>query len=166
MLNYSDPRRRSQLELQAIVREAEYLNKLPSHLMLRLNLAGTLKEYPAEALILAEGSEIEELHLIMQGMVAVGLYQEVDPALWLYVSGPGTLVDTCALLDPPISPVSIRALTDVEALAIPRAVFMEVMQEEPAVGYEILRNLSSRLSLISHVILKEFHQGPTGPSLN
>ena len=166
MLNYSDPHRNSQRELQTIVREAEYLNKLPAHQLLRLNLAGTVTEFPRESLLLEEGSEITELDLILQGMVAVGLYQEVDPALWLYVSGPGTMVDMCALLDPPVSPVSIRALTDVEVLAIPRAVFLEVMQEEPAMGCEILRSLCSRLSLITNVILKEFSQKPAGPSRN
>ena len=166
MLDSSDPRRRTQLDIQAIEPEALYLNKLPPHQVLRLNSAGTVKEFPGESQILTEGSEIEELYLILQGMVSVGLYQNVNPALWLYFSGPGTLVDMCALLDPPISPVSIRALTDVRALVIPRADFLEVIQEEPTVGYEIARNLSSRLALIAHVVLKEFCQSPPEPSIN
>jgi len=154
------------MDLQSIAREAQYLNKIRSHQVLRLNLAGAVTEFPAESVILTEGTQIDEVYLILRGMVTVGLYQGIDPALWLYVSGPGTVVDMCALLEPPVSPVSIRALTDVEALAIPRAEFVEVVQEEPAVGYEILRNLCSRLSLITLVTLKEFSQGSSGPSRN
>ena len=98
-------------------------------------------------------------------MVTVGLYGNVNPALWLYVSGPGIIVDTCALLEPPVSPVSICALTDVDVLAIPRETFAGLVQQT-AVGYEILRNLSARLALINQVALKELSQEYPGPSRN
>ena len=55
MLDSSDPRRRTQLDLQAIEPEALYLNKLPPHQVLRLNAAGTLKEFPGESQILEAG---------------------------------------------------------------------------------------------------------------
>lgn len=155
-----------QENLQAITREAQYLNKLPYDKVLRLNLAGSAKEFPGQSEILAEGSEILEVYLILQGMVTVGLYHEISPSLSLYVAGPGAVVDMCALLEPPVSPVSIYALTDVHALAIPRATFVEVLEDEPALGYEILKHLCTRLSLITRVTLKEFSEGCSGPSRN
>ena len=128
--------------------------------------AGTVKEFPREAVMLDEGAEIEEVYLILRGMVSVSLYPSVNPALWLYVAGPGTLVDVSALLDPPISPVSIRALWDIEVLAIPRDAFADLMKEEASVGYEILQNHCNRLALINRVALKQLAQEFPGPSLN
>ena len=166
MLDHSSSRRASQWDLQAIAQEAPYLRKLPPHQTLRLVLAGTVTQFAGQTVILREGTEMEEVYLVLRGMVTVGLYQAANPALWLYVSGPGTVVDMCVLMDPPVSPVSIRALSDVEALAIPREAFVEVMSEETDVGYEILKNYCSRLSLINQVTLKEFSQESPGPSLN
>ena len=154
------------MDIQSIVRDAQCLDRLPPQEMLNLTMAGTVKEFPCESVLLSEGSEIEEVYLILRGLVSVGLYEGINPALWLYISGPKTLVDTCALLDPPVSPVTIRALTDVEILAIPRVAFVKVMQTHTDVGYELLQNLCSRLSLITRITLKEFIQGSPGPSLN
>ena len=154
------------MDLQAVAREGKYLNKLPPHQMLRLTMEGTVMEFPGQSLILSDGAQIEEVYLILHGMVTVSLHQGTSPSMWLYFSGPGTVVDMCALLDPPVSPVSIYALTDVEVLAIPRDVFTEVVQAEPVVAYEIVRNLASRLALINRVVLKEISQEYPGPSLN
>ena len=166
MLDHSDSRRTTQLDLQTAAREAQCLDRLPAQDRLNLTLAGTVKNFDGESVILSEGTDIEEVYLILRGLVTVGMYQGINPALWLYVSGPGTIVDTCALLDPPVSPVTIRALTDVEVLAIPRAAFVKVIRANPDVGYELLQNLCSRLSLITRITLKEFIQGSPGPSLN
>ncbi len=133
MLDQSDPRRVIQMDLQALARDAQPLKSLPMPQVNRRILSGEVRQFPGECLLLGEGSQIEEVYLILRGMVTVGVYQEQAPALWLYVSGPGTMVDMCALLDPPVSPVSIRALSDVEVLAIPRTDFVEVMRQEPAV---------------------------------
>ena len=166
MLDHSDSRWASQRDLQAIAQEAPYLRKLPPHQTFRLVLAGTVRQFAGQTVLLSEGSEVEEVYLVLHGTVTVGLYQAENPALWLYVSGPGTVVDMCVLLEPPVSPVSIRALSDVEVLAIPRKAFVEVISEETDVGYEILKNYCSRLSLINQVTLKEFSQESPSPSSN
>ncbi len=123
-------------------------------------------QFPGKTLLLREGAQIEEVYFILRGMVAVGLYDDSNPALWLYVSGPGTVVDMSALLDPPVFPVSIRALSDVAALAVSRSVFVEIIEEEPTVGYQILRNLCSKMSLINQVTLREISSKRPGPSRN
>ena len=166
MLHQSDSGRRASGGLQVIDQYARYLNKFPPHQQLYLTMAGTVKEFPAESLVLAQGSQIEEVYLILRGIVTVGLYQNKSPSLWLYVSGPGTMGDMCALLDPPVSPVSIYALTDVEALAIPRSTFVEVMQQEPALGYEALQALCTRLSFITCLTHERSYKDAPGPSLN
>jgi len=65
------------------------------------------------------------------------------------------MVDMCALLDPSVSPLTILALSDLEVLAISQVDFAQVMQD-----------LYARMSMISKVVLKEYHQQSNGPSLN
>ncbi len=166
MLDHTDPLRIAQHSFQDIARQAKYLNKLPSHQVLRCILAGAVENFPADSVILSEGAEITDIYLILRGLAAVSIYKDANPALWLYVAGPGSLVDVCALLEPPTSPVTTRALTDLEVLAIPRGVFVDVMKEEAAVGFEILQELCSRLALINQVTLKEFSRGYPEPSRN
>ena len=166
MLDYTEPRRVAREDLQAITKEAEYLNKLPPIQLRRLMGASTEKQFTAGSVLVSEGSDIEEVHLILRGMVSVGLYEASNPAMWLYVSGPGTIVDMFALLEPPVSPVSVRALSDVDALSIPREVLLDVMKEEASVACEVLRALCTRMSIINRVTLQELSQEWPGPSRN
>ena len=166
MLDSSQPRRIAQKDLQSISREAHGLSKLPRSQLLRIVRAGTAKQFPGKTVLLREGAQVEEVYFILRGMVAVGLYQDSNPALWLYVSGPGSMVDTCALLDPPVSPVSINALSDVDVLAVPRSVLVEVIEEEPTVGYQMLRTLCTKMAIINQVTMKELTEEYPGPSIN
>ena len=166
MVNGFDPQRAAQFELQGFTRHSDHLSKLSHTHRLQLTAAGIVKEFPGQQVMLAEGSEIEDLYLIQHGVVSVGLYQEVSPALWLYLAGPGTMVDMCALLDPPVAPASVYAVSDVTALAIPREVVLKVLAQAPAVFSDILRALASQLSLITQLTVKEFCQKPPQPSLN
>ena len=166
MLNYEEPRRVAQRKLQSIASEAKYLNDLPQSQVLYLIQMGQVKKFGPEEMLLSQGSKIEEVYLVLHGTVSVGVYTDSNPAMWLYISGPGTVVDMCALLDPAESPVSIRALSEVEVLAIPRDRFVEVIEEYPDVGYTIMRNLCVRMSVINQVTLMEFAQEHPGPSHN
>ena len=156
----------SHRELQASFQDAKLLSGLAPPQMLRLTTAGTIRRFSAREIILSQGAEMNEIYVIQRGMVSVGLFQEQNPGLWLYVSGPNSVVDLMALLDPPSAPLSIHALTEVEALAVPREVLREVLREEPALETEILRSLCARLNLIACVAIQEFLQPPPGPSSN
>ena len=166
MLDKSDPRRVMQKDIQSLSREAKYLNGLPPDQVLSMLSHGSATHFPQGAIILSEGSPIEEVYVVQHGLAVAGMYKEVDPALWLYVAGPQSVLDPCALLDPPVSVVTVKALTDVEAIAIPRDVFVKIMRQEPSVGFQVLQDLASRLVLINMVALKELGQEHPGPSLN
>ena len=166
MLRYIDSRQPVRSELQEVSREAHYLDKLSRNHRLKLTSAGTVKRLPAETLILAEGSIIEEVSIILRGMVRTRLNDSSETPVNLYVSGPGPVVDSCALLDPPVAPISVRTLSDVEVLTIPRETFVRLVSREPTVGYEILQNLSRRLCLISEAAIKPLAGEYSGPFKN
>lgn len=166
MLDHTDPKRAAQRELQAMFKESQFLNRLSTEQLFRLTSGAHMKEFPAETTFIEEGTDLQELYFILQGMVAVSLFRSTNPTLWLYVSGPGTVVDLCALLDPPVAPVSAYALTNVQALAIPRSALVAVLEEEPAIGYEIVKHLCTRLSIITRVTVEELSQPRAGPCPN
>ena len=89
MLDHSDSRRTSQLDIQAIAHEAKYLNELDPSKRLRLTMAGSTVEFPRKSIIIAEGAEIDEVYMVLRGMVTVSLYQGTSPSLWLYHRDPG-----------------------------------------------------------------------------
>ena len=132
-----------------IAQEVAHVGGLPSRQILSSNTSGYLKEFSEESCLIAQGSTIDEVFLILRGLITISLFQETGPSIGLYVSGPGTMVDTSAVLDPPVSPVNVNALTDVETLAIPREVFVHLLQQEPTIGYETVQALCTRLSLIA-----------------
>ena len=166
MLDRSDPRRDAQFELQAIARDASYLNELRPDLRMRLIAAGSRMDYPEGSPILIEGAEIESVHVVLRGIVAVSLCPSLSPSMWLYHSGPGTVVDMCALLEPPVSPMTVKALTVIEVLAIPRNTLVDVLEEQPLLASKVLRDLASRLAMINRVVLKEVFEESPGPSNN
>lgn len=134
--------------------------------MFRLILAGTKREFSQGTEVLREGSVIEEVHLINRGLVSVSLQDGTDPASWLYVSGSGAVVDMSAALDPPVSPVTVRALSKVETLAVPRTAFVELIRDGSEVGYRMLQDHCKRLSLINSTLFAEFDRESRTPSLN
>ncbi|MBI4202762.1 MAG: Crp/Fnr family transcriptional regulator [Chloroflexi bacterium] len=166
MLNHSDPRRAGQRDLQTLSLHERFFNHLSPVNALEMCLAAVEKQFAKDSYLLREGQDIEEVYIIQEGLVAAGLYRTVSPSLWLYVAGPGTLVDSYGLLGAVASPVSIVALSDVKTLAIPRERFAEIMGREPAVENGLLRSLSGRLSMINQVAFKELTTGFPAPSRN
>ena len=161
MLNHHDLRGNAGGELLAVADDLRYLNKLPAGQLLRASMAGTVKQFPRNSDIITEGSHIEEVYIILRGKVSAGLYDGPDTRIRFCVSGPGTIVDTSALLDPPVSLLTVRALSDVEALAVPQQTFVKLMNEETAVGFEVLRNLCNRMSQIKQVTFEQLRSnGP------
>ncbi|MBI4197708.1 MAG: Crp/Fnr family transcriptional regulator [Chloroflexi bacterium] len=166
MLNHQDPRRAAQLDLQSTSPDQRFFNHLSLTSALEMSLVGVIKLFPKDSVLLREREEVEEVYIIQEGFVASGLYQSVNPSLWLYVSGPGALVDSFGLLHPATSPVTVVALGDVKALAIPQSRFAEIMGKEPAVEVALLRSLSTRLSLINQVAFGELVCGRPAYSRN
>ena len=91
-------------DLFGIAKNAQYLSKLPLHQLRRIIASGTVRQFAGQTVVLQEGSAPEEIYLILRGTVAVSTHQALDPSCWLYVSGRGTMVDMCSLLDQPVSP--------------------------------------------------------------
>ncbi len=148
-----------QADLKAIALDAPQLNKLSPRQSLRLTAAGTVKRLPEGTQLVRQGSPIEEVGIVLRGMVGTRLDEGLAAPISLYVSGSGTIVDASALLDPPLSAVSVRALSQVEMLALPRSAFVELLSEEPAVGYRIFKNLFKRLSLINELTFDQLTLG-------
>ena len=75
----------------------------------------------------------------------------LDRHSWLYVAGPGSIVDLGIFSDPPISPVTTQALSDVKTIAIPRQCWLQELSNQPELMMEIIRRQNERLGLIERL---------------
>jgi CRP/FNR family cyclic AMP-dependent transcriptional regulator len=90
-------------------------------------MAGLVRRYPEGALILKEGSEGAQLHVIHQGRVRIG---KVVPGVGeeaLTILGPGEYFGEVEFLDGGSASAQAVAHTECEILAIPHAEVMALM---------------------------------------
>jgi len=85
---------------------------------------------------------------------------------WLYVAGPGSIVDLGIFSDPPISPVTTHALSGVKTIAIPRQCWLQELSNQPDLAMEMLQRQNERLGLIERlaVMLSDKASSSTRPA--
>ena len=155
MLRDSDSRDQTIVITTTQLKEAQHLGQMTTAQLRHLATCGTRRWFETDEPLIGQGENLDSLLVILQGKVSVSVDMGSTRTLWLYVAGPGSLVDSCALLDPPAAPIAVYALSSVEALEIPRACLLKEINERPAIGYEMMQELCERLSLIARVLVKQ-----------
>jgi CRP-like cAMP-binding protein len=118
----------------------------------RLAICSSFRSYEADAFILQQGQPVDVVQVILQGQVHVTLVNAAGETIWLYSAGPGILLDPIALLTPPVMPYSIRALSQVDLVEIPRDCMAEAIAAEPRVGFETMHVLAQRMYLVARLV--------------
>jgi CRP-like cAMP-binding protein len=96
---------------------------------------------PGQVLAL-EGDPGSGMYVILEGTVSVEMRGG-----WHTELGPGNFFGEVALLVPDASRVArVRAATDGRCLSVPRADFLELVEQEPSLALAMLRELARRLS--------------------
>lgn len=94
----------------------------------------------AGTLLTREGTLGRECFVIVTGSVRVEMHGED-----LGTRGPGEVVGEMALLDSSPRAATVRAVTDVEALALDPRSFSELLTRHPSVGKRMLAAMAQRL---------------------
>ena len=89
--------------------------------------------------------------MILDGVVGFTVDFGLERPLWLYVAGPGSIVDLGIFSDPPISPVTTHALSAVKTIAIPRQCWFQELSDQPDLAMEMKQRQNKRLSLIERL---------------
>jgi CRP/FNR family cyclic AMP-dependent transcriptional regulator len=88
-----------------------------------------------------EGEPGEELHIVVEGEIAVRVDGEGEVAR----RGPGEYVGEMALLDQEPRMASLIATTNIRTLTIDRRRFQRILRERPTASLAVMQVLSQRL---------------------
>ena len=94
--------------------------------------AFTLRHWPENSEIMAPEDTAEQFMVLVQGRVKVSCSNRQGRELTLWLLGPGDGVDVLSLLDGKPHAVSVRTLTQVEALSVPLPVVRQWLERYPA----------------------------------
>src|SRR5262249_39452969 len=87
----------------------------------------------------------DEVFVLLDGRVHVRAALSENEERAVGIRGPGELVGEMALLDDLPRSASVTAESEVRALCIPRAAFLEAIASSPAAAPDLVRTLSRRL---------------------
>ena len=134
--------------IQEFLRQVPLFAELDDDELARVLMAGLVRRYPEGALIIREGAEASQLHVIHEGRVRIG---KVVPGVGeeaLTILGPGEYFGEVELLDGWTAAAQVIAHTDCEVLAIPYSEVTELMGRPELANkflWAIARTLARRL---------------------
>ena len=100
--------------------------------------------YPSGELIAAQGEPGGEMHVVVSGLIEVGV-ADSDDRLELARRGPGEVVGEMSVITEKPRMASLVAVGDVRTLSIDRARFERILAERPEVSLAVMRQLCARL---------------------
>lgn len=101
---------------------------------------------PKHTVLFSQGDRGDSLYLILTGRVKAVLYAEDGRELILAVLGPGEIVGEMALFDlEEQRSATVVAAEDSEFLVLSGHQFKNVLNQNPAIAFSVIRTLSQRL---------------------
>ena len=100
---------------------------------------------PSGELLMREGEILDSLYVVADGQVEIIKSLGTPDERRLGVRGAGNLLGEMSLFDPENKyTASVRAMSPVQALQLSRAQFEALIQDQPALVYYLLRQMSRR----------------------
>jgi CRP/FNR family transcriptional regulator, cyclic AMP receptor protein len=100
----------------------------------------TSHQWPADSLIVAEGSNDQYCYIVVEGTVAVS--RGGKPVAQL---GPGEVFGEIALFDPGPRSATVTTATDAVAIGLPRKGFVDVATGDPQIALRLLETMARRV---------------------
>ena len=112
------------------------------------------KSIPRETVIYRPGADCPSIAFVLSGLVRVYSVSESGREITLYEILPGEtcILNASCLLSTSRYPAHAEAVTDVDALMIPAALFTGLVDREPAMRKYVLTLFSARLSAIMELV--------------
>jgi CRP-like cAMP-binding protein len=99
--------------------------------------------------VLFAGDSIRDILLVLAGHLKVTVSSADGREVVLDILAPGEVIGTLSIFDGEGSLGTISTLTAVELAAVPMPVFMDYLQDHPAVTMELLRWMTERVRQVS-----------------
>jgi len=103
------------------------------------------QQVPAGTVLFEEGAFGDTMYMIVVGQLQVSKRMVAGADKVLTILGAGQYVGEMSLLRGAQRSATVKALTDTEVIEIDQDAFMQLLQDEPQVGLEIMRQLAHRV---------------------
>ena len=137
-----------------------YLQKLPLFHDLPADILGSMagqlveRQFVKDDLLFCRGDAGDSLYIIRTGWVKITLIDNNGEELTLNHCGPGEVVGELSLIDDEPRSASVIALSPVTALELKRLAFLTILEQNPHLHSDIMRNIASRLRFATTYIEK------------
>jgi CRP/FNR family transcriptional regulator len=151
--------RSSATEPEIAIEKAELFRALAPEQLARIR--GQLRErrFARQRRLFFEGEPAESLWLLRRGQVRLYKASVSGRVTTLETLEPGQIFGAISALDQEIYPASAEAVTEGAAWCLPRSTLLRLLAEQPQLGVEVLRIVSSRLHE-AHERLRSFAHDP------
>lgn len=107
-----------------------------------------------DTVLIRKGGTGNSVYIIQTGWVKISTVDADGEELVLNHCGPGEVVGEMALIDDEPRSAWVTTLSPVKALELKRDVFMNVLQQQPILALDVMRNFSARLRFSTAYIEK------------
>lgn len=147
-------------DISEVLRGLPYFTDLPDDLLERVSRLTELIEVPADTVIIEEGSESEEMYVVVSGELSVSKHS-ASKDVELARIGPGEVVGEIALLDEAPRTATVTALIDSAVIRVPVTAFEDLLSD-PRVVRRMFRTVTSRLRGIEDTLRHEERMAALG----
>jgi len=138
---------------------AELLRALRPEQLVRIRTQLRERRFERQRVLFFEGAEAESLWILQRGQVRLYKSSSSGRVTTLETLGPGEIFGAISALDEEVYPASAEGVTDGAAWCLPRSTLLRLLAEDPRLGVEVLRIVSSRLHE-AHERLRSFAHDP------
>jgi sigma-B regulation protein RsbU (phosphoserine phosphatase) len=132
--------------IESLIRRVPIFASLPQTEIVRLAQTLQLTSYPADSVLFYEGDFGDRFYIVLEGEIAIVKALGADAERLIGVRGAGTFVGEMSLLNPDgLRTASVKVQSDAQVLELTRADFDALVQRYPALVYDMLRIMSTRL---------------------
>ncbi len=142
------------------LRNLPYFEDLPDELLKRVAEVSEMLELEADRVIIEEGSESEEMYVVVEGELVV-TKRTGDKEVTLAVLSPGEVVGEIALLDEAPRTATVTTTVPSTVLRVPAAAFGELLSDAQVVR-RMFRTVTSRLRGIENTLRHEERMSALG----
>jgi CRP-like cAMP-binding protein len=121
--------------------------QIPGELRQALEARGGIRECSAGSQLFERGKPATGVHLLVEGQVIL-----TAPGMPDRVVGPGALLGVPGTLARGVYSLSAKAMQDTKALFVSAAKVMELMSENPQIGFHLLTLLSQEVQALRQQI--------------
>jgi CRP/FNR family transcriptional regulator, cyclic AMP receptor protein len=110
---------------------------------------GTVRSYPANAILINEGDLTDSLYVLLEGQVKVFASDESGKEVILGILGPGEYFGELSLVDDAPRSASVMTLGPVKLMMITKSEFKHCLAENPDMAFNLIRALTREVRALT-----------------